>query len=516
MNTVLAAAFCSFVLSSSPVNTLANPADAPPGPPAAKSTPPDQARRFESSHEGVFGGTRVRYKAIVAESFATDPSGKRLASIFTTTYLRTDVPRGAIRPVAFVFNGGPGSSSVWLHMGFVGPRRVEFADAVKPKTAPPYTIVDNADSPLDVADLVLIDPPGTGFSRILPDGKPEQFYGTAQDAKAIADVMLSWVREFNRWNSPRYLISESYGTVRAAVIAKLLAGGPTQTGGMEAMTLNGVIMLGQAMDPSNSAGDDGQYLNDLPTLAATACYHKKVTGCTPEQQVARARDFVANDYVTALRAGAQLSTERRDSIVAQLAGLTGLEPQFIRDHDLRVSANDFAKHLLAAKGLEVGMYDGRYTLPLRRSGADPVADDPAMGQYVPGFVTLHNQYVRNELHVAIDEYYEPIAFRTVNSPWDWGSGPGVLKPANYARDMAIAMRRNPELRLMVGAGYYDLVTTLGAAEYTLAHAGFPESATVMRYYESGHMPYLGAEPRRALARDVRSFIVQADTTRSGE
>jgi carboxypeptidase C (cathepsin A) len=166
--------------------------------------------------------------------------------------------------------------------------------------------------------------------------------------------------------------------------------------------------------------------------------------------------------------------------------------------------------------LEVGMYDGRYTLPLRRSGADPVADDPAMGQYVPGFVTLHNQYVRNELHVAIDEYYEPIAFRTVNSPWDWGSGPGVLKPANYARDMAIAMRRNPELRLMVGAGYYDLVTTLGAAEYTLAHAGFPESATVMRYYESGHMPYLGAEPRRALARDVRSFIVQADTTRSGE
>jgi carboxypeptidase C (cathepsin A) len=415
-----------------------------------------------------------------------------------------------------VFNGGPGSSSVWLHMGFVGPRRVEFADDVKPETVPPYKMADNAESPLDVTDIVLIDPPGTGFSRILPDGKPEQFYGTAQDAKAVANVMLSWVREHNRWNSPRYLVSESYGTVRAALVAKLLAGGPTETGGMEAMTLNGIIMLGPAMDLANSAGEDGRYLNDLPTLAAVACYHKKVTGCTPEQQAARAREFAAVEYVTALRAGTKLSADTRESVVTRLAELTGLAPQFIRDHDLRISTNDFAQNLLATDGLQVGIYDGRYTLPLRRSGADPVADDPAMGQYVPAFVGVYNQYARDELRVAIDEPYEPISFRSVNSQWDWGSGAGVLVPKNYSIDMAIAMRRNPRLRLMVGAGYYDLATTLGAAEYTLAHAGIPDEAIEIHYYESGHMPYLGAEPRKALARDVRNFITKSDASRHGD
>jgi carboxypeptidase C (cathepsin A) len=466
-----------------------------------------QPRRFETNHQGVFGGQPLHYKAIVAENFLTNPAGKRTASIFTTSYIRTDVPKGTGRPVIFVFNGGPGSSSIWLHMGFVGPRRIDFADVLKPETVPPFHTVDNKESPLDAADIVLIDPPGTGFSRVLPDGKPEEFYGTAQDAKATVDLIEGWVRENNRWNAPKYLLSESYGTIRAAVVSRLLAGGPTETGSMDGVTLNGVILLGQALDFKGSAGEDGGYLNLLPTLAATGCYYGKTPpGCSPATQVAEARIFAADAYLKALYAGTSLPPAERDAIAARLAVLTGLSSDFIRRNNLRISAAAFAQEILKDRDKQVGAYDTRYTLPLSPNGKDPVADDPAMGQYVPGFVASYNMYAREELGVSIDETYEAISFRAVNARWDYGRGPGAGADTNYATDLSIAMRRNPHLRLMIGAGYYDLVTTIGAADYVIAHAGFPPDATVLHLYPSGHMPYLGTEARQMLARDVRSFI----------
>ncbi len=465
------------------------------------------ARRFETTHQGVFGGQQVRYKAVVAENFATDQAGKRTASIFTTSYIRTDVPKGSIRPVIFAFNGGPGSSSIWLHMGFLGPRRIDFADVLKPDTVPPFHIVDNAETPLDVADIVLIDPPGTGFSRVLPDGKPEEFYGTQQDAKVTVDLIERWVRENDRWNAPKYLVSESYGTIRAAVVSRLLAGGPTETGSMDGMTLNGIILLGQAMDFKGSAGEDGGYLNLLPTFAATACYHgKAATGCTAAAQVAEARKFAADEYLKTLYKGTDLPSAERDAIAAHLATLTGLSPDFIRKNDLRISAATFAQEILKDRGEQVGAYDARYTLPLSPSGKDPVTDDPAMGQYVPGFVASYNIYSREDLGVSMDENYEAISFRAVNARWDYGRGPGVGGDSNYAADLSIAMRRNPHLRLMVGAGYYDLVTPLGSADYVIAHAHIPMAATEMHLYPSGHMPYLGTEARQMLARDVRAFV----------
>lgn len=464
-------------------------------------------RRFETSHQGVFGGQQVHYKAIVAENFLTNSSGKRTASIFTTSYIRSDVPKGTVRPVIFIFNGGPGSSSIWLHMGFVGPRRVDFADVLKPETVPPFHIVDNEDSPLDVADIVLIDPPGTGFSRVLPDGKPEDFYGTMQDAKATVDFMEQWVRENDRWNTPKYVLAESYGTIRAAVVSRLLAGGPTETGSMDGMTLNGVILLGQALDMKGSAGEDTAYVNILPSLAATACYHgKAAAGCTAETQVAEAKKFAGDVYLKALYAGSNLPSTDRDAIVARLAALTGLSPDFIRKNDLRVSAAAFEQELLKDRGEQVGAYDGRYTLPLTPNGKDPVADDPAMGQYVPGFVASFNMYQHDELGVSIDDTYEAISFRGVNFRWDYGRGPGAGADTNYAADLAIAMRRNPRLRLILGSGYYDLVTSLGSAEYVVAHGDFPAAATEMHVYPSGHMPYLGTKARQMLAHDVRAFI----------
>lgn len=502
----LAAALLTFF----PAAGLAQPAPAH-APQASPPEPLAPPRRFESEHRGTFGGTPVRYHAVVAEHFVTDPAGRRTASIFTTSYVRTDAPKGVFRPVIFAFNGGPGSSSLWLHMGFVGPKRIAFGDDVKPETASPFRLVDNGESPLDVADIVLIDPPGTGFSRILPDGKPEQFYGVDQDARATVEVIEQWIRENGRWNAPKYLLSESYGTIRAAEVAKLLAGGPMGTGRMDGVTLNGVILLGQAMDMSRGgSADDRDYAEALPTLAATACYFGKgPAGCTAEGQAAAARAFTAGVYVEALYAGSRLAQAERVAIADKLSRLTGLPRAFILDHDLRVDARAFARALLADRGLQLGAYDARYTLPLSPNGNDPVADDPAMGQYVPGFVAALNLYMRRELGAALDRPYEAIAFRTVNARWDYGYGPGIPVGRNYGDDLGVAMRRNPELRLMVGAGYYDLVTTLGAAEYTVAHSGIPLERTRFHYYESGHMPYLGEEARLALARDVRAFVTGA-------
>jgi carboxypeptidase C (cathepsin A) len=473
------------------------------------SQSPAPARRFESNHKGVFGGHKLRYKAIVAEYFIKDAAENSTASLIATSYLRTDISKGTVRPVLFVFNGGPGSASLWLHVGLAGPRRIDFKDAVKPETTPPFRLVDNEESPLDVADVVLFDPPGTGFSRILPGGKPEQFYGVAQDAQTTVDFIEQWLRENDRWNSPKYLLSESYGTVRAAVVARLLAGGPMSTGNMDGVTLSGIVLLGQALDMSGSAGSDTRYVNELPTLAATACYHHKATpSCTAEKQAEEARKFGSDIYLRALYAGHALPVSERDAVADRLAGLTGLSSAFVREHDLKISASDFARELLADRREELGTYDGRYVLPGDNSGRDPVADDPAMGQYVPGFVAAYNLYARDELGVSINDTYQAISFRTINAHWDWGQGPGAGVPGNYATDLAIAMRRNPQLRLMVGAGYYDLQTTLGTAEYTLAHSGIPPAATEVHLYASGHMPYLGNESRQALAHDLRAFLTR--------
>lgn len=483
---------------------------ASPAPAAAPQAPMQQAdaaapRRFESLHKGRFNGKALSYKALVEEHFITGPDGKRRASVFTTSYIATGSGLAADRPVLFVFNGGPGSSSLWLHMGFVGPKRIDFGDVLKPRTVPPFRLIDNPQSPLDVADIVLIDPPGTGFSTILPGGQPEQFYGVTQDAAAVLDVMQQWVRGHNRWNAPKYLLSESYGTVRAAAVAKLMAGGPLATGHMDGMTLNGVILLGQSMNMERN--EELAFALDLPTLAATACHFGKVARpCTAAGQAAAARAFIDESYARALIKGDALGEAERGALADRIAALTGLSRDYVLASNLRVGARDFSRQLLAAEGKQTGLYDGRYTLPLSPSGGDPVADDPAMGQYVPAYVATLNDYMRNDLGVRIDSGYEAISFRQVNGRWDYGFGPGVPVGRNFAEDLAIAMRRNPHLRTMIGIGYYDLVTTLGAAEYMATHSGLPAAAIEKRYYESGHMPYMGEGALAQLAQDVRRFV----------
>jgi carboxypeptidase C (cathepsin A) len=476
-------------------------------PAPAEAAPQRAPYHFESKGQARINGETVKYRAVVDETFIENPGGQKTASVITTSYFRDGMKNAAERPVLFVFNGGPGSAGLWLQMGLMSPRRIDFADDVNPPTVPPYQLTDNAESPLDVADIVIFDPPGTGFSRVLPAGKAEDFYGTQQDAKVTLQFIQGWIRRHNRFNSPRYLVGESYGTIRAAVVAKLMAGGPFGSGSMDAITLNGVILLGQAMN-MGAGESESSFANTLPSLAATAWYHGKVdqNAATLEQHVDKARQFATGEYLQALYAGSRLDAARKQQLAETLSALTGLSAGMIASNNLRISTTVFANALLADSGQQVGKYDSRFVLPLSSSGNDPVADDPAMGQYVPGFVAALNLHVRNEIGAVIAEDYLPIEFHKVNGRWDYGRGPGIQVPANHADDLAVAMRRNPGLRLFVGTGYYDLVTTVGAAEYMAAHTDLPADRVTLKNYASGHMPYLGEETRKQISADLRSFI----------
>ncbi len=492
--------------------TAALPALAQPPVSPAQNLPPlataPTARSFVSTGSGTFGTTQLTWRSEVEEIFVSGTGSTPGASIFTTSYVRTGKGASATRPVIFAFNGGPGASAIWLHLGFFGPRRIDMDDPANPQTTPPFRTIPNPDSPLDVADLMLIDPPGTGWSTVLPSGKPEHFYGVEQDAQAIVQVIREWLRRHGRLNAPKYLAGESYGTVRAAVVAKLLAGGPTETGEMTGITLNGVMMLGQIIDYSaRGEGGDRGFVSILPTLAATACHFGKAAkDCTSEGQADAARRFIRERYVGALHAGSSLPDAERQSVAAELSNLTGLPVDSIIANDLRISGYYYARTLLAQNRKRLGMYDARYILPLGGDGGDPVADDPAMGQDVPSFIGAWSDYARDILKVQIDQSYQPISFRTINGRWDWGYGPGVPGGRNYGIDLAAAMTRNSKLRLMVATGWYDLVTPAGGAEYDIAHSGVPLAQTQFKYYQSGHMPYLGAEPRAVLARDIRAFV----------
>lgn len=489
-----------------PLQAWAADAEAPFNPPDSVVVAADTPflPRFEKRHTGRFNGQQIRYRSVVEETPVTDASGAVVASIGSISYISEG--GGDARPVIFAFNGGPGSASVWLHMGFFGPVRPDYGsgdDEIQPPTAAPFAMVPNPESPLDVADVVLIDPPGTGFARVYGKDNTAKVFGPEEDAQVVTRFITEWLRRNGRENSPRYLIGESYGTIRAALVAKMLAGGPFATGRMNGITLNGVMLLGQAMDGSRRSPEISAVKN-LSAFAATAWYHGKVArGAGLEAHVEQARAFAAGPYLTALMAGSRLPAAERDAIATTLSGLIGIPAARLLELDLRMDGTTFGRELLRDEGLQVGAYDARYTLPLAASAGDPVADDPAMGQYVPLYVATLQEHMRTNLGVSVDRAYNPIEFHQINSVF-WKGQPPLSQ--NHAESLATAMRRNPQLRVLVGTGYFDLVTTLGAAEDAVALSGMDPERVTMISYTSGHMPYIGKQSRAQLAADVRAFV----------
>ncbi len=435
------------------------------------------------------------------------------ASMFYVAYFKNG---GGTRPVTFVYNGGPGSATVWLHMGAFGPRRIVTAtDAHTP--AAPYSLTNNAASLLDATDLVFIDAPGTGFSRIAGKDKEKAFFGVDQDAYAFAEFISQFLSKYGRWNSPKYLFGESYGTPRSAVLINQLQSD-------RAIDFNGVILLSQILNfdlspdrPTGNPGIDLPYQTVLPTYAATAWYHKKLPGERKELEplLAEVEKFALGDYARALAAGSDLSAADRRSIADRLHQYTGLPVEYILKADLRIDGGEFRQNLQDDAGLTTGRLDTRFSGPdidplSQRADYDP--QSTALGSaYVSGF----NEYVRKDLH-----YGEGKSFKhSIQTFGTWNfqhSQPGQNQRPGSARqgsnvmpDLANAMKINPNLKIQLNAGYFDLATPFYQGVYEMHHLPIPASLQAnieYKFYDSGHMVYAKDSSLKLLHDNVAGFI----------
>jgi carboxypeptidase C (cathepsin A) len=429
------------------------------------------------------------------------------ARMFYVAYFKKDA-KAEDRPITFFYNGGPGSSTVWLHMGSLGPKHV-VTDTDTHMPAAPYKMVDNAYSLLDVSDLVFIDMPGTGFGRLTGKDAEKAFWGIDEDANAFARFITRFTTKYNRWNSPKYLFGESYGTTRSAVLADILENNKN-------MDLNGVILLSQIFNfttdidmPMGNPGVDLPYVLALPTYAATAWYHKKLPTQPPalEPFLQEVEEFTNGPYAHALALGTDIGADEKQAVAEKLRAYTGLPVAYLLKADLRVSGGEFEKTLQDDNDMTTGRLDTRFSGPT----LDPLSQfaeyDPQSSAISSAYVSLFNDYVRRDLKYGEGQTYLPDAlFGTAQ--WDFKHR-GNPVSVNVAPDLAEAIKTNPRLKVMVNGGYYDLATPFFAAQYEDKHLPIPKSlAKNIEYdwYESGHMVYVRDESLKQLHDRVAAFI----------
>ncbi|MSO97731.1 MAG: peptidase S10 [Rhodospirillaceae bacterium] len=464
-----------------------------------------EPRVFTKDFSGTFHDEKINYLVTAGETFLKNDKGDNTAAIFSVAYTKKDIADPRTRPVTFVFNGGPGSASLWLHMGVFGPKRIIVPSDGKPAGAAPYKIEDNPLSILDISDLVFIDPVGTGFSKALGKTKNEEFWGLKEDATSIAEFIRLWITKNGRWNSAKYIAGESYGTTRAARLVAALQGG------FNGVTVNGVILISSILDfhtADFNKGNDLPYVSFLPTYAAAAWYHGKVTP-KPDSLAKfmdEARDFAINEYSVAMLKGTKLKGEERKAIVAKLARFTGLTETYLEQTDLRIDAFRFMKQLLREQGLVVGRFDARYTGKDYDAAGETFDNDPS-GYGVDGaFVTSVNDYLTRVLKVDLGRRYK-ILDGEPGSKWKWNESPGGWAThVNVAPHLGQAMRENSDFRVFQANGYYDLATPFFATELTMANNGIDSSRLTMSYYESGHMIYTHEPSLQRLTAEIHAFI----------
>ncbi|WP_146116631.1 MULTISPECIES: peptidase S10 [unclassified Arthrobacter] len=436
------------------------------------------------------------------------PSGAT-TDVTTTSYTRPDTGIGR-RPVIMAFNGGPGSSSGFLGSGLLAPWRIDLPEATKPPVHGPFRLVDNNESLLAEADVVLIDPPGTGMNRV-EDSAVADFLGINQDADTALVVIRAWLQRHARDGAPTYLLGESFGAVRLASILSRALGGPTKVGEMHGMSFAGAIILGGSFDMSAVFFGENQFLYAFTAHAATAWHHKKAgQDTTLSRHVEAADEFAVNEMPSLLYKGQRLSPGEKQTAAAKMSKLIGLSPEIILDKNFRIDSGFYASTLLSTNGHTVGAYDSRFVAPAYQRAplappADPVADDSAMGQYSPAFAWASRELLRR---AGVDDLsdYRLIDFATVNGRFDWGHGAGKMYPVSTIAPLRRAMEIDSTFRLFVAAGLYDLVTPIGSASYAIAQISDDSKRAILRSYESGHMPYIGDDAREELARDLREFL----------
>jgi len=487
----------------------AKPADKP-----AETTPPPPPKEESSvtDHSIKLAGQTIPYKATAGTILLKNDKDEPEALVFYTAYTRSDVKDTAQRPLAFLYNGGPGSASIWLHMGSFGPKRVVTVNAGVTPPAP-YKLEDNPNCLLDKADLVFIDPVGTGFSKAVGKAQNKDFWGVDQDAKSLAQFVQTYVSRNNRWNSPKFLIGESYGTFRNAVLANVLQ----QRNGLY---LNGLVMVSSVWDLGTISfypGVDLSYILYLPSYAATAWYHK-VLKDRPDNLdafLAEARTFAKGEYADALLKGDTLSAADKSAIAKEMERFTGLSEDYIVKSNLRVKLPQFMQELQRSRGLTTGRLDARFSGPSYSLISDSAEYDPQETAITGAFVAAFNMYVREELKFGQERDYHLFAEFGENH-WDWKhqAGDFAFFPGspNVMLDLASAIITNPKLQVEMEDGLYDLATPFFEAEYSTEHLGLPENLQKNihhKYYEAGHMMYLRNEDLTKLKSNVAAFIDSA-------
>ncbi len=457
----------------------------------------------ETKHEIIINGQPLAYRAVAGTFILKDEKCKPKASLFYISYTKEGIDDLSERPVTFCFNGGPGSSSVWLHLGILGPKRVflnENGDAL-----PPYHLVNNEFSLLDVTDLVFIDPVSTGYSRAIPPEDAKHFHGVEEDIKSIAEFIRLYMTRYNRWESPKFIVGESYGTTRAAGLAGYLHDNYF-------VYVNGIVLVSSVLNFQSidfNTGNDLAYLVFLPSYTATAWYHRMLS---PDLQanfldtIQAAREFVINDYSLALFKGDLLTPEEKQRMVRQLARFTGLSPDYIDRSNLRIDMMRFAKELLRNQRRTVGRFDSRFKGIDADAAGELFEYDPSADAVFGVFTSTLNHYIQTDLKWTKDTHYKIL---TNVQPWDYSVATNQY--LNVADTLRSVMTKNPYLRVFVGNGYYDLATPFFATEYTFSHLGLDASLmhhVTMKYYDAGHMMYTYRPALIKLKQDLATFYEQ--------
>jgi len=476
---------------------------------STEAKPLEPPKLFVTHHEGSFHNHHIAYRAIAGETHLKDKAGKPKASLFSFAYLAEHVGDPASRPITFLFNGGPGSASLWLHMGAFGPQRVLVPGDGSFAKGPPYPLVDNPDCCLDVTDLVFIDPIGTGFSQPLGEAKPEDFWGLNEDASLIAEFIIQFLTDHKRWSSPRYLGGESYGTTRSVLTAGKLHGG------LAGVAFNGLLLISVILDFHTANFEKGNILPDvsyLPTYAATALHHGKIDPMPADRDafLNEVRQFALQNYAPALLAGNRLTPERYKQISSQLAGMTGLSAAWIERAHLRLSPSRFRKELLRDQGATIGRFDTRYLGADYDNVGETPDDDPAAYAVKGAYTSAMQDYLGRMLKVELDRPYVVFSMDALKK-WKWTSSqekevsswPGYI---NVAPELGRLQRECPSLKILMANGLYDLATPFFAVENTIAGNGIDATRIDMRYYEAGHMMYVNEDCLTALIADFRSLI----------
>ena len=483
---------------------------------AQQAEPPPKEEWSVTEGTARVGGAAIPYKASAGTTLLKNDAGEPIGLMYSVAYTRSDVKDLSTRPVAFFYNGGPGSSTMWLHMGSFGPKRIQVSNSEFTPPAP-YKIVDNAETLLDKTDLVFIDAMGTGFSRAAGKGTDRDFYGVDEDADAFGRFIVEYISRNERWNSPKFLMGESYGTFRSAVLGNLLQS-------RYGMQLNGIALISSVLDLSSltfGAGDDRPYIYYLPSYAAVAWYHKalKQRPAALEPFLDEARKFAAGEYAAALFKGDHLTAAEKSAVAKRLSYFTGLSEDYLLRADLRVTLGEFNVELQRAKGLTSGRIDARfvgYTNDLLSQNAQ---GDPFNNAVAGAFSAAVNHYTRTVLKFAPDR---PYFNSRRGGGWNWNRAPGGGGPGgggggfpgapNVQNDLKQAMIANPRLQVQVENGYFDMATPFFPTEFTMSHLGLHpdlQKNIKLNYYQSGHMMYIHDSDRSAQRASLAEFIDRA-------